>query len=67
MPPNADFNEDFNKRRQSSPAKRQNFSGKSIGFNMSMPKWGGLPGKSQPKNRGKGTPQAKIHPQSKGL
>lgn len=64
---NADYNDDPNKRRQSSPAKRQNFGGDGIGFNESVPNWGGLPGKTQPGNRSGGTPKLKIHPQDKGL
>ena len=65
--PNPDFREDFNQRKQASPAKRKTFGGKGIGFNESVANWGGLPGKMQPKDRGKGTPNAKIYPQSKGL
>ena len=65
--PNPDFNQDFNGRKQSSPAKRKDFGGKGIGFNESTAGWGDLPGKTQPKNRGKGTPRAKTHPKSKGI
>ena len=64
---NPDFNDDPNKRKQASPAKKQTFHGSDIGFNESTANWGGLPGKTQPKTRGKGTPNAKIHPQSKGI
>lgn len=64
---NPDFNDDPNKRKQASPAKRKTFGGSDIGFNESTANWGGLPGKTQPKIRNAGTPKTKIYPQSKGL
>lgn len=64
---NPDYSEDFNKRKQASSAKRKTFHGSDIGFNESTANWGGLPGKTQPKDRSGGTPKVKIYPQSKGL
>ena len=64
--PNPDYNEDFNMRKQASPAKRRTFHGKATGFIEKTAAWGALPGKPS-KDRSGGTKKIKQHPVSKGL
>lgn len=62
-----DFNEDFNNRRSSAPPLKTKKPGPKGKLKEKTVAWGGLPGKTQPKDRSGGVKKLKIHPVSIGL
>ncbi len=63
---NADFNDDVNKRRQSSKGGRDKKPGKHSTIREATASWGGLMGKAGP-NRSGGVKKLKEHPKSEGI
>ncbi len=64
---NADFNEDFNKRKDGSNPPKAKSPAPAPGMPMRTANWPGIPGKPQSKDRSGGVKKLKIHPDEKGL